>query len=473
MKKNLSLLLCSLLITLGATVIFQTQTSARDLDNEQVTPLVYTVPSTETESSPPLHPTDTYTVTQQAKLLPSDSVAPYRFGTSVAIDGDTVVVGAPDDSDDGVSLPSGAAYVFTRSGSVWNLQAKLTPNEDAHGYEFGNAVAIDGDTIVVGAPYDYNPESGIQAGSIYIFTREGTTWSEQAKLIPESGRWTHFGYTVAVDGDTVVAGTYNPIGNNSAYIFTYNGTAWHQQTELYSFGDLGNTVAVDGDTIIIGAPIIPDRISDEPNCFCTSVFTRDGTTWDLQAELYNHIAPITGFSVAIDGDTVVSTEFETAVDVFTRSGTTWEVQATLTPDERGRFSSTSTKVAIEGDAIVIGSPSEYEDGTIFGSAYLFTRDDGTGWSQQNKFIGNDTSPRDWFGSDVAVDNNTIVVGAPGADYDSGSAYIFTFDPDSELVPTAITMTSSPASDSGYTILIIITMIVIGLVLTVVTLPRMR
>ena len=122
---------------------------------------------------------------------------------SVAIAGDTIVVGAWLDDDNGTD--SGSAYVFTRTGTTWTEQAKLTASDGAADDQFGISVAIAGDTIVVGAYRD--DDNGTDSGSAYVFTRTGTTWTQQAKLTASDGAADdQFGSSVAIAGDTIVVG---------------------------------------------------------------------------------------------------------------------------------------------------------------------------------------------------------------------------------------------------------------------------
>ena len=139
---------------------------------------------------------------EQAKLTASDGAANDHFGVSVAIAGDTIVVGAYGDDDSGSD--SGSAYVFTRTGTTWTEQTKLTASDGAAGDQFGTSVAITGDTIVVGADLD-----DTASGSAYVFTRTGTAWMEQAKLTASDGAAVDsFGISVAIVGDTIVVGAW-------------------------------------------------------------------------------------------------------------------------------------------------------------------------------------------------------------------------------------------------------------------------
>ncbi len=147
------------------------------------------------------------TWTQQAKLTAADGAAGDQFGYSVAISGDTVVITANADDNDVNGIDSGSAYVFTRSGTTWSQQAKLTAADGASRDWFGVRVAISGDTAVITADADDDDVNGVDSGSAYVFTRSGTTWYQQAKLTAADGAAVDlFGYSVALSGDTAVIG---------------------------------------------------------------------------------------------------------------------------------------------------------------------------------------------------------------------------------------------------------------------------
>ena len=184
---------------------------------------------------------------------------------NVAIDGDTFVVGARRDDDNG--LDSGSAIVYTRTETqpngitTWAEQAKLTPSDGAREDLFGNAVAIDDGTIVVGSYFD--DDKGFRSGSVYVFTFTGTTWTEQAKLVPQDGAANNqFGGSVAIDGDTIVVGAAEDddkgFSSGSAYVFTRTGSTWTEQAKLLPSdgrenGGFGLQVAISGNTIVVGA----------------------------------------------------------------------------------------------------------------------------------------------------------------------------------------------------------------------------
>jgi len=158
------------------------------------------------------------TWTQQAKLIASDGTAGDNFGLSISFDGNTALIGAYGDDD------KGSAYVFTCSGATWTQQAKLTASDGATGDQFGydQCVSVDGDTALIGA--NMNDGNGSNSGSAYVFTRTGTTWTQQAKLLAsDSTAGDSFGFGVSLDGDTAFIGATgdddNGIDSGSAYVF--------------------------------------------------------------------------------------------------------------------------------------------------------------------------------------------------------------------------------------------------------------
>jgi len=200
---------------------------------------------------------------QRDHLFADDAAVHDLFGRSVATSGDTIVVGAALDST-AAGTRAGSAYVFTRTGGTWSQQGHLFADDAAAGDEFGDSVAISGDTIVVGAYGDVNAAGDI-AGSAYVFTRTGTTWSQQDHLFADdAAAGDNFGYSVAIDGDTIVVGAYSDdtaagADAGSAYVFTRTGSTWSQQDHLFAddaaaYDYFGGSVAIDVCSSGAGAP---------------------------------------------------------------------------------------------------------------------------------------------------------------------------------------------------------------------------
>jgi len=385
---------------------------------------------------------------QQARLTATDGAAGDEFGWSVAISGDTAVVGARYDKV-GANANQGSAYVFMRSGTTWSQQAQLTAADGAAGDFFGASVAISGETAAVGALSD-DVGANTDQGSAYVFTRSGTTWSQQAKLTASDGAANDcFGDEVALSGDTAAVGAANDdVGANtdqgSAYVFARSGTAWGQQAKLTAADgaagdDFGWSVAISGDTVVAGAPY--DDVGAHADQGSAYVFTRSGTTWSQQAKLTVAGAAGDGLgnAVAVSGDSAVvgadfdkvgANEIQGSAYVFVRSGATWSQQAQLLAAGGAAGDFFGNAVALSGDTVVVGALGDNVGGHVVqGSAYVFARS-GTTWSQRQKLTAADGAHGDNFGDSVALSGDTVMVGAlgddVGANVDQGSAYVFLF-----------------------------------------------
>ncbi|MDB6131952.1 MAG: Integrin alpha beta-propellor repeat protein, partial [Verrucomicrobiales bacterium] len=375
-----------------------------------------------------LYPVTIDPIVQQAYLKASNTEVGDNFGQSVAVSGDTVVVGAPgeDSNATGVngnqaddSRYTGAAYVFVRSGATWSQQAYLKASNTGYDDGFGSSVAVSGDTVVVGAPFEDSNATGVNgnqaddsaqmSGAAYIFVRSGATWSQQAYLkASNTGAEDYFG-SVAVSGDTVVVGASgedsNATGVNgnqadnsaqwsgAAYVFVRSGATWSQQAYLKASStgaeDYFGVVAVSGDTVIVGA-----RGED------SSATGVNGNQADNSAENSG------------------------AAYVFVRSGTAWSQQAYLKASNTGADDQFGQSVAVSGDTVVAGAGREsskaigvngdQDDNSASasgsGAAYVFVRS-GTTWSQQAYLKASNTEWEDNFGVSVAVSGDTVVVGA--------------------------------------------------------------
>ncbi|HKS35849.1 MAG TPA: Ig-like domain-containing protein, partial [Verrucomicrobiae bacterium] len=396
----------------------------------------------------------------ETKLLPIDSGFLQQFGSAVAIDGDTAVIGAPGDSQEGDD--AGAAYVFVHDGSSWIEQAKLVADDASASAQFGNAVALNGDTLVVGAHAD--DANGVQSGAAYVFVRSGTTWSQQARLEPsDPGEEEGFGSTVAIDADTVAVGApgdgtvFN--GTGAVYVFERGGAVWTQQSKLVSDNPrpgnaLGHSVSLSGDTIVTGSPFDEDTgILDSGAVY---VFSRVGTTWSKQAELRagdaspnSHL----GWSVSVNGDTLIAGAPDSvgtgSAYVFTRTLAVWSQQAKLAADDALVGDSFGVTVSLDGNTAAVGAMSDNSFVVDGGSVYLFHRS-GTTWSQEAEIGALDIAGSDAFGFSVGISGATVVVGAPFAGFlFDGAAYVFASE--GNLAPVADPQSVTTAEDTATTL----------------------
>lgn len=437
---------------------------------------------------------------QEAYIKASNTNAGDYFGWDLAISGDTMVVGAFVEASNATgvngdqtnnTIPNaGAAYVFVRSGSSWVQQAYLKASNTGVD-RFGYAVAISGNTIVVGAGNESSNATGVNgdqnnnsapvSGAAYVFVREGSTWSQQAYLKASNTQTgDYFGQSIAISGDTIVVGAKyedsnamgvnGDQGNNSieesgaAYVFHRDGSTWSQQAYLKASNPdirdyFGESVAISGDTVVVGASeedsdatgVNGDQTNNEaPYAGAAYVFVRNGTNWAQQAYLKASNTEFSrGFSyhaVAISGDTIVVGAYSDcsnatgvngdqnnnlalgsgAAYVFTRSDSTWSQQAYLKASNTWPSYRFGYGVDISGNKIVVGSPYEASNATGVngdqgnktaldsGAVYEFVRL-GSTWVQQAYIKSSNTDPGDFFGYSTAISENTIVVGASNED----------------------------------------------------------
>ncbi len=381
----------------------------------------------------------------EQKLTASDGEQNDLFGSSVAISGDTAIVGAFLEDDKGTN--AGAAYIFVRSGNTWIEQAKLTTSDGEAGDRFGSSVSIDGDTVIISAPSD--DDKGTDAGAAYIFTRSGSTWIEQDKLTASDGNGnTGFGNDVAISGDTAIVGASSDFHagpfSGSAYIFTRSGSNWNEQTKLIGSDpgeekQFGWSVAIDGDSVIIGA--ILDFPSSGAVTGAAYTFTRSGNIWTEQAKIIPTDASSGdrfGWSVAISNDTALIGAKENFVPnvgsagsayVYTRSNGNWTQEAKLIASDAQDNDMFGTSVSISGDFALVGAANESNNSSAR-AAYSFTRASNI-WTEQAKLTASDGEQGDMFGLSVAISSNTALVSAYKDDdkgSGSGSAYVFELPP---------------------------------------------
>jgi hypothetical protein len=391
----------------------------------------------------------------------------------VAVDGDTMVVGATYNRDKGFG--SGSAYIYTRNvaGSLtagWTQRAKLLTSDGAASDYFGVSVAISGDTVAVGAYGD--GDKGSSSGSAYIYTRNvvgslTAGWTQRAKLLASDGAANdYFGWSVAISGDTVAVGAYGDddkdlYASGSAYIYTRNvagslTAGWTQRSKLLATdgapGDgFGWSVAISGDTVAVGAysDDDDDKGYDSGSAY---IYTRNvagslTAGWTQRAKLLASDGAARdnfGWSVAISGDTVAVGAYgdddkgssSGSAYIYTRNVASsltagWTQRAKLLASDGAAGGYFGRSVAISGDTVAVGHENDDDKGTNSGSAYIYTRDDAgsltASWTQRAKLLASDGAAGDYFGASVAISFDTVAVAAYSDDDNgpgSGSAYMF-------------------------------------------------
>lgn len=364
------------------------------------------------------------------------------FGASVSIHGDTLVVGAPNESSSQTVITAvgdmdnqnhavrryGAAYVYKRTNGTWALEAYLKAPNASAGDEFGNNVAIHGDTVVVGARYETSDETTItngsgastnahgtlaQAGAAYVFKRIGNSWAQEAYLKPPNTTYGEtFGWSVAIHADTVVVGAFNEMNDHTT--ITNSNDNFGTAGAAYVFKRTGNSWAYEA---YLKAP----NLVDDQAMFGYAVAISDNTTVVSALLETNSKTGITNGATPIN-DTAA--QAAGAAFVFKRTGTDWAQEAYLkAPNHQGeQFGSA---VAIDGNTIVVGAKKDAnEQRTVTngntvttnanlpssGAAYVFKRT-GHNWAQQAYLKAANANTNDEFGISVGVSANTVVVGA--------------------------------------------------------------
>lgn len=376
---------------------------------------------------------------EQARLAAFDGLPDDRFGTSADVSGDRLVAGAPGNDDQG--MDAGAVYAYARMNGGWILVDQIIPVQIGTKANFGLAVAIDDDTFVASAPSD-----GI-GGAIYVLRWSGTQWLEEARLVgSDTAAGDLFGYFVAIDGDTIVAGA---VGHNqsrgAAYVFERSGTVWTQTAKLTGtdvlVGDwFGRAVAISGTSIAVGAPLA-DSLG-VVNAGAAYVFEKAGATWPLAQKILPPqplLGAVFGAAAAIAGDhLIIAAEHDSQVVVdggacfaYQRQGSVWQFDATLTMTEPLTGSEYGDSIAIAesgfGTFAIIGASRDDAALANAGAAYVYQLTL-AGWQQAAVLTPSDPTAASLFGSAVAIDQSTVVVGSPLPNAVPGSVYVFVETP---------------------------------------------
>ncbi len=404
----------------------------------------------------------------RVQLNTSAAVLHDNLGASVGISGDYAMIGVPeDDTDNG--RDTGSLQVFFRSETGWVQHQKLLASDGVRGDEFGTALAMSGDYAIVGAPR--KDDAGNNSGAAYIFTRQGTAWVEQAKLVaPDARAGDYFGVSVAIDEDTVLVGGHRinkPTADaGSVYVFERLGNSWLLTDHLTApdatkFAYFGFSVGIDDDTAIIGAIRDDEAGSDAGAAY---VFVRKGIEWTFQAKLLGNNTESEdnfGYAVDVDGNFAIVTSPKNkgagAAYIYEREGTVWEqkrnrVRIRMIPIDRDGASAFGTSVAINGETAVIGATGGKVGQDIVGAAYVFTRNEPPFWNQHTKLTASDSRGGDQLGYAVALSGSEVIAGAPkhsAGGLGSGAAYIYEQKEDGTWVETIKLSDGETASEDQF------------------------
>ncbi len=383
------------------------------------------------------------------KILASDGQADDMFGNALSIQGNIAVFGTPQDDD--INNNAGAAYIYQRSGASWNFIQKLTFAGSEAADMFGEAVDIDGDYIVVAA-YQATG-AGSNTGAVYVYKKNGSSWNFQTKIYAGDGESAdNFGKSVAISGDYIVVGADNEdYGSGSAYVFHRSGDTWSQVAKLEGSDEamdyFGHSVDIDGDYIVIGAWQSNALGSNTGSAY---VFHNNGGVWEFETQLIADDAAVDdalGYSVAISGNHIVAgahgVDLSTgAAYVFYNNDGTWEQQAKLTENNGSHEDYFGKNVSVSGDYILVAAERYDETKSEEGAVYLFIRD-GTNWVRTSQFSASDANDTGLFGYCTAIDGDYVFVSSV-----QGNGTIYAFGPDNvsvnQIKNTDISVFPNPA-----------------------------
>ena len=377
------------------------------------------------------------------KLSPADPVKDQWFGWSVAVDEKHAIVGSPKVDDKGPN--AGAVYPYTRRGNAWRPAepVKIFPLRSGARDEFGSSVALSGDTAMIGAPGNEKA-----TGAVFVFTYNpaGARWQQQAKLTAQDkATGDQFGWSIAIDENVAIIGARfdddHGKSSGSAYIFAHNGESWVQQAKLTAADgaasdNFGQSVSVSEGFAIVGAP--KHAHAGLKQAGAAYIFGREGDTWIPQAKLTENEPGAKnqfGVSVSISGDVAIvgaPSSDGTATDtgaayIFNRLGDAWIQHTKLTAKDADEHDQFGNAVSIFYNIALVGAKFDDELGNDAGAAYSFLREGDT-WVQKKKATieGKDMQPdiRVHLGISVSIRSVYAIAGGEVADGDIGAAYIY-------------------------------------------------
>jgi hypothetical protein len=352
------------------------------------------------------------------------------FSQSIALDGDTALIGAPNSS---TAFGVGAAYVFVKSGGTWNLQAYLHATTPTDNIQFGKAVDLQGDRAVITA-LNVSAPGNTNSGSVHVFERSGGTWEFRALIPSNRSSNDYFGESVALDHDTIAVGIRRAnIEQGAVSIYVLDGTIWTLQQTLNSpqptQWNFGEAIDLDGNRLVAGA--------STPGTGTAFLYTRSGSTWagqQIPAPASLHDNSRFGCSVAIDGGTVVvgaiyqkddQDQTRGAAFAYLNSGSDWTIPQVLGPDEDAAYQPFGMSVAVDGDLLAVGACHYPHANYGLGAVYVYERP-ATTWEKKIKLAPPGYHIMSSLGAKVAVSGQRVLASAPTHSYNGhwGVAAVF-------------------------------------------------
>ena len=386
------------------------------------------------------NPSSAQTACEAGRVTASDSGVFESFGFSVAVWGDTALIGAEWDRE--IGTEAGAVYVFHPDGTSWVETQKLLASDQQPWDELGHSVAVNGDVALIGA-LQHVHDGAPGTSAVYVFRFDGSTWIEEEELLASQGTWGDaFGISVALSGDVAVIGASgdDDAGTNfgASYVFRYDAKSqsWVEQQKLLAPNGgwaFGGAVAIDGEIAVIGARM---HVNDEVTLGSAYVFRFDGSTWVEEQELLPSAdagSAAFGSSVSITGDVILigarsegyGSAYVFRYDREAPPGSPWVLEQKLLASDPNGIEQFGNSVAVDGDTAVIGAWVSNAGGPGSGAAYLFRFNPRTSaWAQQQQLLPDPNPWTNFFGWSVAIEGNTVVIGAHGEDHQAGAAYIY-------------------------------------------------
>ncbi|MEZ6017680.1 MAG: hypothetical protein R3F49_21405 [Planctomycetota bacterium] len=362
-----------------------------------------------------------------AKLVPNDSAPFDNFGNDIDIDGDVILVGASTKRINGSNY-AGAAYVYRSVNGQWLEEQELrAPAPEIHD-NFGTSVDVQGDLAVIGAPdFPYSSFSG--TGRVWIFRRVQGTWAIEAELHGSGAGWdSGFGRSVALDGDTIIVGAFSA-GGRGAYVFEFNGTTWNETQRFIAPGTglFGSAVALAGDVALVADRY--EAFGTVLNAGAVHVYHRDNGVWTEEAVLSEsppQDAAYFGAPLEFDGDVAaIGSRGSGEVRLFRRGPTGWAMEQRLKDPFPTSHSSFPSGMAVEGDRLLVGVHGLDVGASGSGAALLYRRSGAT-WYAEGPFLPRDSQAGQSFGSALALQGDLAAVGslATSVNAANGAAYLF-------------------------------------------------
>ena len=404
--------------------------------------------------------TDTFPTAETQKIVASDRGSGDKFGTSVFIDGNYIIVGTKDSTG---NSPKGAAYIYKRNSStgVWGDEQKIEASDKQAGDNFGDCVSISGDYAIVGASRE--DTGGNSAGAAYIYKRNSSTgvWGDEQKIqASDKQAGDRFGFRVSISGDYAIVGSMyedtGVSGAGAAYIYKRNTSTgqWGDEKKIQASDKelndwFGMSVGISGDYVVIGAQYEDTNGSGAGSAYIYKRNVSTGEWGDEQKIQSSDIQPgdLFGNNVSISGDYVIASAIledtggsaAGAAYIYKRNASTgvWEQQAKIQASDKQTEDRFGRSLHINGDYAIVGAFKEDTGATDAGAAYIYKRT-GSNWEQQSKIQASDAQSEDHFGYSVGISGRYAIVGAWQEDEDTsggntlnsaGSSYIFERPPD--------------------------------------------